>query len=190
MDSPQDATRAAKRKRFQEMKNNVMDEIYSLVISSDAFVTEIQTTTEEFGLIFQNMQKRQMDLAKQAVLINEKYVYIADIVEEKKKPKVGETSSSFQTLPISYSKSFDRFLEDSELSLQKHTENIKKALEDVNNKFNESVKTWSKNFEELKERANILANSGTRHRMEVDKFRSVVYGFIPGIDSSDSDFSD
>ena len=73
MDPPQAASQAAKRKRFQEMKNNVVDEIYSLVISSDAFVTEVLTTTEEFSLIFENMKKRQMDLTKQAVIINEKY---------------------------------------------------------------------------------------------------------------------
>ncbi|KAL1818394.1 hypothetical protein ACET3Z_013263 [Daucus carota] len=190
MDPPQAASQAAKRKRFQEMKNNVVDEIYSLVISSDAFVTEVLTTTEEFSLIFENMKKRQMDLTKQAVIINEKYGHIADIVEEKKKPKIAETSSSFQSLPISYTKSIDIFLEDSELSLQRHTENIKKALEDVKNNFNESVETWSNNYVKLKEQANYLANSGTRHRIEVDKFRSVLYGFIPGEDPSDSDISD
>lgn len=52
---------------------------------------------------------------------------IADLVDEKKKPKIGETSSSFETLPMSYAKSTDRFLEDSESSLQRRTEKIKKA---------------------------------------------------------------
>ena len=73
MASPQGVNQAAKRKRFQDMKNNVVDEIYSLVIASDAFVTEVEKTTEEFSSIFQDMEKRQTGLINEASLINEKY---------------------------------------------------------------------------------------------------------------------
>ena len=114
---------------------------------------------------------------------------IADFVDEKKKPKIGETSSAFQTLPKSYSMSTSRFLDDSESSLQKHIQTINTAVENLINKFNESVEAWKKKFEELNGQANILANNRTQHRMKVDKFRSILYGYIPGVDSSDSDVS-
>ncbi|KAL1809348.1 hypothetical protein ACET3Z_026338 [Daucus carota] len=187
MASSEAANQAAKRKRFQDMKNNFVDEIYNLVIASDAFVTEVETASEDFSSIFQKMEKRQTDLINQAVLINGRYGSIADLVEEKKKPKIGETSSSFQTLPMSYSKSMDRFLHDSERSLQKHAEKTNKAVYGLINKFNESVETWTKKCEELKDQAEVLANNRAQHRVKVNQFTSVLYGYIPGIDSSDSD---
>lgn len=115
---------------------------------------------------------------------------IADIVEEKKKPKIGETSSSFQTLPMSYSNSTVRFLDDSESSLQRHAEKTSIAVETLTNKFNESFETWTKKHEELKNQANVLARNKTQHHKKVNEFRSVVYGFIQGVDSSDSDDCD
>ncbi|KAL1808434.1 hypothetical protein ACET3Z_025424 [Daucus carota] len=190
MASSQAANQAAKRKRFQDIKNTIVDEIYNLVIASNAFVTEVESTSEQFSGIFQDMEKRQSELIHQAVLINEKYGSIADLVEEKKKPKIGEVSSSFETLPISYSNSTNRFLDDSESSLQRHVENTNKALETIINKFNKSVETWKKKYEELKEQAKVLENNRTLHRMKVNQFRSVLYSFIPGVDSSDSDESD
>ncbi|KAL1811284.1 hypothetical protein DCAR_0623473 [Daucus carota subsp. sativus] len=172
------------------MKNNVVDEIYNLVIASDAFVTEVETATEEFCSIFQNMEKRQTNLINQAVLINERYGSIADIVEEKKKPKIGEISSSFQSLPLSYSKSTDRLLDDFESSLNRHTDRTNKAVQTLISKFNESVEAWKNKYEELKDQVNILANNKTQHRKKVNQYRSVLYRFIPGIDSSDSDESE
>ncbi|WOH01233.1 hypothetical protein DCAR_0520614 [Daucus carota subsp. sativus] len=189
MASTNAATQAAKRKRYQDMKNNVVDEIYNLLIASDAFVTEVETASAEFSSDFENMEKRQNRLINEAVSINEKYGRIADFVDEKKKPKIGETSSAFQTLPKSYSMSTSRFLDDSESSLQKHIQTINTAVENLINKFNESVEAWKKKFEELNGQANILANNRTQHRMKVDKFRSILYGYIPGVDSSDSDVS-
>ncbi|KAL1824012.1 hypothetical protein ACET3Z_010790 [Daucus carota] len=190
MASPEAANQAAKRKRFQDMKNNVVDEIYNLIIASDCFVTEVKKATDEFTSIFENMEKRQSGLMNQAVLINEKYGNVADIVDERKRPKIGETSSSFQTLPLSYSKSTDRFLDDSESSLQRHTDRTNKAVETLINKFNESVETWKIKFDELKDQAKVLADSRTHHRKKVNEYRSVLYGFIPGFDSSDSDDSE
>ncbi|WOG82394.1 hypothetical protein DCAR_0101558 [Daucus carota subsp. sativus] len=189
MASADAANHAAKRKRYEDMKNNVVDEIYNLVIASDAFVTDVETATEELSSIFQNMEKRQSELIKQAVLINERYGSIADLVEENKRPKIGETSSSFQTLPMSYCKSTIRFLDDSESSLERHTEKTCKAVDNLIKKFNESVKSWSKKCEELKHEANVIANNRTQNRKKVNQFRSVLYGFIPGIDSDDSDES-
>ena len=73
MASPNAANQAGKRKRFQNIKNNVVDEIYNLVIDSDAFVTEVETAIEEFSSNFQIMEMRQTGLIDQAVSINEKY---------------------------------------------------------------------------------------------------------------------
>ena len=58
MASPNAANQAGKRKRFQNIKNNVVDEIYNLVIDSDAFVTEVETAIEEFSSNFQIMEMR------------------------------------------------------------------------------------------------------------------------------------
>ncbi|KAL1812674.1 hypothetical protein ACET3Z_022739 [Daucus carota] len=189
MASPNAANQAGKRKRFQNIKNNVVDEIYNLVIDSDAFVTEVETAIEEFSSNFQIMEMRQTGLIDQAVSINEKYGRIADLVEEKKKPTIGEMSSSFQTLPMSYSKSTARFLDDSEISLQRHTERVRKAMGYLINKFTESTEIWKRKCEELNNEANVLAKNRAQHRMKVDQFRSILYGYIPGVDSSDSDVS-
>ena len=115
---------------------------------------------------------------------------IADIVEEKKKPKIGETSSSFQTLPKSYSNSTFRFFDDSQSSLQRHTENTSIAVEILSKKFKEILENWTEKHEELKNQCNVLARNKTQHRKKIDEFRSVAYGFIPGVDSSDSDDGD
>ncbi|WOH12421.1 hypothetical protein DCAR_0831925 [Daucus carota subsp. sativus] len=144
MASADAANQAAKRKRYEDMKNNVVDEIYNLVIASDAFVTEVETATEELSSLFQNMEKRQSELIKQAVLINKRYGSIADLVEEKKRPKIGETSSSFETLPMSYCKSTRRFLDDSESSLERHNEKTAKEVDNLIKKFNEGVNMWNK----------------------------------------------
>ena len=73
MASAQALNQAAKRKRFQDMKNNIVDEIYNLVIASDDFVTAVETATEEFSSIFRNIEKRQSELINKAVLLNERY---------------------------------------------------------------------------------------------------------------------
>lgn len=73
MASTNAATQAAKRKRYRDMKNNVVDEIYNLLIASDTFVTEVETASAEFSSDFENMEKRQNRLINEAVSINEKY---------------------------------------------------------------------------------------------------------------------
>lgn len=73
MASTNAATQAPKRKRYQDMKNNVVDEIYNLLIASDTFVTEVETASAEFSSDFENMEKRQNRLINEAVSINEKY---------------------------------------------------------------------------------------------------------------------
>ncbi|WOH15091.1 hypothetical protein DCAR_0934628 [Daucus carota subsp. sativus] len=159
------------------------------VIASDAFVTAVETATEEFTSIFKNIKKRQSELINQAVLLNERYGNIADLVDERKRPKIGEMSSIYQTLPLSYSKSTNRFLHDSDSSLQKHTDKMNKAVENLINNFNESVEAWSKKHEELKEQTNVLGNNRGQYLVKVSEFKSVLYGYIPGIDSSDIDDS-
>lgn len=115
---------------------------------------------------------------------------IADLVDERKRPKIGEMSSSYETLPQSYSKSTDRFLHDSDSSLQKHTDKTTKAVENLINNLNETVEAWTKKHEELKEQTNVLGNNRRQYLVKVSEFKSVLYGYIPGIDSSDTDDSD
>lgn len=64
---------SAKRKRFQDMTDNIVDEIYNLVIASSEFVTNVETATEDLNSIFDNVQQRQSDLITQAVAINACY---------------------------------------------------------------------------------------------------------------------
>ena len=64
---------SAKRKRFQDMKNNIVEEIYNLVIASSDFLTKVETVTEDLNSIFNNVEKGQSDLITQAVEINAQY---------------------------------------------------------------------------------------------------------------------
>ena len=115
---------------------------------------------------------------------------IADLVDERKRPKIGEMSSSYETLPQSYSRSTDRFLHDSDSSLQKHTDKTTMAVENLINNLNQNVEAWTKKHEELKEQTNVLGNNRRQYLVKVSEFKSVLYGYIPGIDSSDTDDSD
>ncbi|WOH04035.1 hypothetical protein DCAR_0623440 [Daucus carota subsp. sativus] len=124
------------------MKENVVDEIYNLVIASSDFVTEIEAANEEFISMFKNMEKRQSNLITQVVGINEKYGSVVDLVAKRKKPIIGGISTAFQSLLVSYSINTDRFLDDTESSLEKHSAKTKKAVDNMINNFNETVKVW------------------------------------------------
>ncbi|WOH04069.1 hypothetical protein DCAR_0623475 [Daucus carota subsp. sativus] len=172
------------------MTDNIVDEIYNLVIASSEFVTNVETATEDLNSIFDNVQQRQSDLITQAVAINACYGSIADLLAEKKKPSIRETSSSFQSLPNSYSIRTHRFLDDIESSLQKHTKKTKKSVEKMISKFNERVEVWMKMSKDLKEQAKIVARNKVKFKVQVDEFRSVLYGYDPDYESSSSDNSD
>ncbi|KAL1815733.1 hypothetical protein ACET3Z_018307 [Daucus carota] len=179
---------SAKRKRFQDMKNNIV--IYNLVIASSDFLTKVETTTEHLNSIFNNVEKGQSDLITQAVEINARYRSIGDLVAEKKKPRIEETSSAFQSLPNSYSISTHRFLDDTESSLEKLTKQTKNAVENMISKFNERVEVWMKMSEDLKEQAKIVARNKVKFKVQADEFRSVFYGYDPSYGSCSSDDSD
>lgn len=66
-------SRIAKRKRCNDIKENVIDETHSLVLNSAKLVDEIQSTNEEFSQYYNNMSDKHSEILSQAMGINEQY---------------------------------------------------------------------------------------------------------------------
>ena len=66
-------SRAAKRKRCNKIKENVVEENHALVMNSAKLVNEIQAANEDFGEYFKCMGDRHSELISQAMGINEQY---------------------------------------------------------------------------------------------------------------------
>lgn len=63
-------------------------------------------------------------------------------------------------------------------------------MEKMISKFNERVEVWMKMSKDLKEQAKIVARNKVKFKVQVDEFRSVLYGYDPDYESSSSDNSD
>ena len=57
------------------------------------------------------------------------------------------------------------------------------------NNFNETVKVWGEKSDNQKEQAKMVARNKVLLKMQVNEFRSVLYGYDPENDQSHSDDS-
>lgn len=68
------ATTSSKRKRCADIKEWVVDEIYKLSINSLNFNTELQTTHDDFVVMFNNMEEKISDLYARSLAFEDKYM--------------------------------------------------------------------------------------------------------------------
>ncbi|KAL1811303.1 hypothetical protein ACET3Z_021368 [Daucus carota] len=108
-------SRTAKRKRCNEIRDNVVDETHALVLNSANLVNEIQTANEDFAKYYKTMSEKHSELISQAMGINEQYRYLDDIY------------TSVQGHSKKYNEACDQMIKD----LENNSESLKAKLRDL-----------------------------------------------------------
>lgn len=70
------ARKSGKRKRVDDVKDWVCDEIYQMTINSGEFINDLETADEDFVLMFKSIEERQSELYARSIGIQDKYRYI------------------------------------------------------------------------------------------------------------------
>ncbi|KAL1831215.1 hypothetical protein ACET3Z_000866 [Daucus carota] len=143
-------SRTAKRKRCNEIKDNVVDETHALVMDSAKLVSDIQNTNEELAEAVVDLQKGN------------------------KRPRVGETSEVHENLPKAYAADVRRYLDDIYTSLQGHSKDYNGACDQMIREFETFSEAWIKRLRDLKEQGDELQNQKVQLRVQFHDFKNNV----------------
>lgn len=74
------SSRSAKRKRYSDTKNMLVNDLHNLVVTSGHFNNDLKSANEDFVLMFKSMEDRQSELFAHSLGIEEKYGYLSNVV--------------------------------------------------------------------------------------------------------------
>ncbi|KAK1392514.1 hypothetical protein POM88_011570 [Heracleum sosnowskyi] len=162
---------SAKRRRYSNMKNLVVNDLNSINISSAELNEDIRIANEDFCLFFKSMEDRQTELFARTIGLEEKYMDLNKVLKGNPNAAVGESSMTNVQIDRDYAGSERRFLEDTSTSLNGHVKQCKDHLEEMLAGFKKFEAEWIKRISDWIIKAGEIEDQNSTMIARVDDLR-------------------